>query len=125
MPYKIRTETKCGEWKITQAALDELEKTTQWKKFARGYGKVRGRAVRPADIYGPQGMLDGWDISFKTPGDLWEVLARNMGGGMPPEVPKTLVTLCGPRVELIRNPKGVEEKGDRHTPDQNNKHHDR
>jgi hypothetical protein len=90
-----------GAWKITQAALDELEKTTPWKKFARGYGKVRGRQVRPADIYGPKGMLDGWGISFNTPGDLWEVLARNMGGGMPPEVPKTLVNLCGPRVESL------------------------
>ena len=90
-----------GEWKVTQAALDELEKTTPWKKFARGYGKVRGRPVRPADIYGPKGMLDGWGISCKTPGDLWEVLARNMGGGMPPEVPKTLVNLCGPRVESL------------------------
>ena len=90
-----------GAWKITHAALDELEKTTPWKKFARGYGKVRGRPVRPADIYGPQGMLDGWGISFKTPGDLWEVLARNMGGGMPPEVPKTLMNLCGPRVESL------------------------
>ena len=90
-----------GEWKITKAALDELEKTTPWKKFARGYGKVRGRPVRPADIYGPKGMLDGWGISCKTPGDLWEVLARNMGGGMPPEVPKTLVNLCGPRVESL------------------------
>ena len=90
-----------GEWKITQAALDELEKTTPWKKFARGYGEVRGRPVRPADIYGPKGMLDGWGISFKTPGDLWEVLARNMGGGMPPEVPKALVNLCGPRVESL------------------------
>ena len=90
-----------GEWKVTQAALDELEKTTPWKKFARGYGKVRGRPVRPADIYGPKGMLDGWGISCKTPGDLWEVLARNMGGGMPPEVPKALVNLCGPRVESL------------------------
>ena len=90
-----------GEWKITQHALDELEKTAAWKKFARGYGKVRGRPVRPADIYGPKGMLDGWGISFKTPGDLWEVLARNMGGGMPPEVPKALVNLCGPRVESL------------------------
>ena len=96
-----------GEWKITQVALDELEKTTPWKKFARGYGKVRGRTVRPADIYGPQGMLDGWGISFKTPGDLWEVLARNMGGGMPPEVPKALMNLCGPRVESLPAKKAV------------------
>ena len=96
-----------GEWKITQAALDELEKTTPWKKFARGYGKVRGRPVRPADVYGPKGMLDGWGISCKTPGDLWEVLARNMGGGMPPEVPKALVNLCGPRVESLPAKKAV------------------
>ena len=95
-----------GAWKITHAALDELEKTTPWKKFARGYGEVRGRPVRPADIYGPKGMLDGWGISFKTPGALWEVLARNMGGGMPPEVPKALVALCGPRVESLPKRRG-------------------
>ena len=29
-------------------------------------------------------MLDGWGISFKAPDDLWGVLARNTGGGMPP-----------------------------------------
>ena len=46
-------------------------------------------------------------ISFKTPSDLWEVLARNMGGGMPPEVPKTLVNLCGPRVESLPAKKAV------------------
>jgi hypothetical protein len=90
-----------GEWKITQRALDDLENTAAWKKFARGYGKVRGRPVRPADIYGSEGMLDGWGMSFKHPGELWEVLARNMGGGMPPEVPKALVALCGPRVESL------------------------
>ena len=98
-----------GAWKITQAALDELEKTTPWKKFARGYGKVRGRPVRPADIYGPQGMLDGWGISFKTPSALWEVLARNMGGGMPPEVPKALLNLCGPRVSSLPAKKVVKD----------------
>jgi hypothetical protein len=50
---------------------------------------------------GPNGSLDGWGMSFKHPGELWEVLARNMGGGMPPEVPKALVELCGPRVETM------------------------
>jgi hypothetical protein len=40
-------------------------------------------------------------MTFKHPGELWEVLARNMGGGMPPEVPKALVALCGPRVESL------------------------
>ena len=99
-----------GEWKITQHALDDLEKSAAWKRFARGYGKVRGRPVRPADIYGPQGMLDGWGMSFKHPGELWGVLARNMGGGMPPEVPKALVALCGPRVESLPKRKVVRAK---------------
>jgi len=31
-----------------------------------------------------------------------EVLAGDMGGGMPPEVPKALVALCGPRVESTK-----------------------
>jgi hypothetical protein len=90
-----------GEWKITQHALDELEKTAAWKKFAGPYSRFLDRRARPADIYGPNGSLDGWGMTFKHPGELWEVLARNMGGGMPPEVPKTLVNLCGPRVESL------------------------
>jgi hypothetical protein len=90
-----------GEWKITQFALDQLEKTVAWKKFAGPYSRFIERRVRPADIYGPNGSLDGWGMSFKHPGELWEVLARNMGGGMPPEVPKALVALCGPRVESL------------------------
>ena len=90
-----------GEWKITQRALDELEKTAAWKRFRGPYSRFIERPVRPADIYGPNGSLDGWGMSFKHPGELWDVLARNMGGGMPPEVPKALVELCGPRVETL------------------------
>jgi hypothetical protein len=99
-----------GEWKITQFALDQLEKTAAWKKFAGSYSRFIERRVRPADIYGPNGSLDGWGMSFKHPGELWEVLARNMGGGMPPEVPKALVALCGPRVESLPRRKVVRAK---------------
>ncbi len=98
-----------GEWKITQHALDELEKTAAWKKFAGPYSRFLDRRARPADIYGPNGALDGWGMTFKHPGELWEVLARNMGGGMPPAVPKTLVELCGPRVESMPYPHGREK----------------
>ena len=96
-----------GEWKITQHALDELEKTAAWKKFAGPYSRFLDRRARPADIYGPNGALDGWGMTFKHPGELWEVLARNMGGGMPPAVPKALVALCGPRVESLPKRKRV------------------
>ena len=48
-------------------------------------------------------------MSFKHPGELWDVLARNMGGGMPPEVPKALVELCGPRVESLPLQKRVKD----------------
>jgi len=96
-----------GEWKITQHALDELEKTAAWKKFAGPYSRFLDRRARPADIYGPNGALDGWGMTFKHPSELWEVLARNMGGGMPPAVPKALVELCGPRVESLPKRKRV------------------
>jgi len=96
-----------GEWKITQRALDELEKTAAWKKFAGPYSRSLDRRARPADIYGPNGALDGWGMSFKHPGELWEVLARNMGGGILPEVSKALVALCGPRVESLPTKKAV------------------
>lgn len=91
-----------GEWKITNKVLDDLAKTPEWRRFARGYRRDLGsnRLITPTEVYGPKGMLNNaWGVSFKHPGDLWEVLAENMGGGMPPEVPRKLVKLCGPRVE--------------------------
>ena len=90
-----------GEWKVSQDALDELERTTAWKRFARNYGRHLGRRVQPTDVYGPKGMLNGWGFSCASASELWEVLADNMGGGMPPEVPMALVRLCGPRVESL------------------------
>ena len=38
-----------GEWKLSQAAFDALEKTAAWKRFANGYrrGSSRDRRVRP------------------------------------------------------------------------------
>jgi hypothetical protein len=86
---------------------DRVEKTAAWKKFAGPYSRFLDRRARPADIYGPNGALDGWGMTFKHPSELWEVLARNMGGGMPPAVPKALVELCGPRVESLPKRKRV------------------
>jgi hypothetical protein len=84
-----------GEWKVTQYALDALEKTAVWKRWAGNSG------AKPDAIYGPKGSLYGWGVSCKSASELWDILGRNHGGGMPPEVPKTLVNLCGPRVESL------------------------
>ena len=56
-----------------------------------------------ANLYGVDGpMSDFWGPpSSLVWGENDFVLARNMGGGMPPEVPKALVELCGPRVETL------------------------
>jgi len=95
----------CNSYLAVNALLTKTSQavgvTRGFWRFAGPYSRFLDRRARPADIYGPNGALDGWGMTFKHPGELWEVLARNMGGGMPPEVPKTLVNLCGPRVESL------------------------
>jgi len=93
------------KWRITDNALVSLEKSKAWKAWAK-----TGHGFTPADIYGPNGKLNGnWDITHETADSLQVALSDNMGGGVPIEVIKAMVDAAqtsDPEGELITDKKG-------------------
>ena len=93
------------KWRITETALTALEKSKAYKAWVKN-----GPAFTPAEIYGPEGKLNGnWNITHDTAESLRSALKTNMGGGVPISIIDAMVDAAQvpePDGELITDKKG-------------------
>jgi type I restriction enzyme M protein len=93
------------KWKITETALTALEKSKAYKAWIK-----KGISFAPAEIYGPEGKLNGnWGITHDTADSLRNALKTNMGGGVPISIIDAMVDAAqapDPEGELVIGKKG-------------------
>ncbi len=100
------------KWRITDSALNALEKSKPWRAWAK-----EGHGFTPTTIYGPTGKLGRlWEITYNTAESLRNALSDNMGGGVPNDVIEALVD-----VAQVADPEGIlmNDKNGKPQPDSN------
>ena len=82
-------------WQITHGSLAALEASAAWVDWAAGFSDFF--SITAEDIYGPDGKISYWGLTWPTAEAMTSTLYNNMGGGVPVAVVDELVRLSAPK----------------------------
>jgi len=82
-------------WQITHESLAALEDSAVWVDWAVGFSDLF--LITAEEIYGPDGKIGYWGLTWSTSEAMTSTLYNNMGGGVPAAVIDELVRLSSPQ----------------------------
>ena len=82
-------------WQITHESLEALGDSAAWVDWAVGFSD--SFSIAAEEIYGPDGKISYWGLTWSTAEAMTSTLYNNMGGGVPAAVIDELVRLSAPK----------------------------